>query len=733
MLNGKSILEELRSIKLEKLLENTDSLFNLKDRYTKLSRLDILILFIVFDYSVNNKTEVNPDKLQYRPKDLTVDNKILKLVTKESIIDRMYSASNDAIENQLNLELRANGLKTENYINGYFFNLKKRFNAEKLEYDSLVKNLEAATKTLDECSEHSADPYQITSIIVDIFDKKNTYTSLTHLFKFIAPSREIPFIFYADENSESWFKVEKNGYINEKWISSVTIQKILDMRISTFTDCLYREQGPGIYFKYQYIKGDSTNVKNYASGKFYIKNGRIECQMKLKIDSITAVEDQLKEMINKLKIGWDVEIKFASYNISFLTEFAFEKNCFLDLIFTDDMFSRFVYVNDSTGSIDKGEFYAYLKMTGSSGLSTFKSDIDPVGAPHIRFFISENDDQMAQSNGKRLVNLSCIKTVEDIDRVYSVLRKLFAYYLSKFDEIKRAYIKEGVALKLPEKVTEKTTLSRSKDESNKYYGHSRTCQLNRKPAKILPTNPNFAEFYESGYITEFPYKSGVYHSCQHQDLTQFPIITLDQRLKTPSCIVCCGQKPNSEKTIKMYVDSEGKTCSGEAKESSGATTVAQYTIIENPGQTGDLPKDVKELLNLPKEYIRYGGGSGKNSILNCLELECKGGRLVKLKSKPITTSSLKEAFTIDIYRKVLEQQIQANIYVLIDNEVYWGGVFNETILTKYDKFVIVLQRSSPLYDYPIYEILKSDTIFFDVNKNTELYTVLNNTRYIRIL
>ena len=603
--------------------------------------------------------------------------------------------------------------------------------------------------------------------------------SILDIFNMIDTSEIIPYVVVNDD--DTYYKINKNIKPPKEWLE---------------TD---KNKDNGIMLKIlgtEKFTSDKIGTQ-YVDAMIMIDENNIVITMQ----TITLKGITQKETINRLNKS--IKINIDNYNLTnvsiagtfYIPLQNIDMDIFSDMAMNDKIISQYIDIDEHV-KIQKKKTQTYIYFYESNNVIATANITNQVVEPRDSILRTLSDkDREYFPVGSSYLRIRITKT-QDNDSLkifYNIFRKLISRYNEQSEDVAKFYKKYGIELlRESQKSSGKKIKKWLKDVDHDIFGpdskYTRQCEKKREPRIV---NDEEAELLKSKGIDVMKYPRdgavGIQRNyvCDQKDdkgnvVYKYPGVTDNNKgtaehIKKYPMLPCCFINPqrNNSKWNAYFGEKEQEG----GKQRTVASRVIQGTKILQIGQVGELPVDIKTLLETYANDSVYRKGIvsiTKNNFLETVmsvmdieyqELKSVGTDELELKAYCIakriefgkenleliaqenyeyTIEEIKENienletyFDPRRYYKLLENYYKCNIMIFSHDDVdgtlslpnhtmnynVWDFKYPETIMI-YEH--MGSEESDPV-EYPQCEIImvNIENEMIKIMKDTELYNQLN--------
>lgn len=410
--------------------------------------------------------------------------------------------------------------------------------------------------------------------------------SLIEIFNKIQSSEEFPFSYY-----DNFYKIYKNFIPSEEWIQDRSDEYILVK-----------------------IKNNSRNYNDYYNFIINKNNDKIEGQCKISFDkkSISYEEyiDNIKNIFSNERIITNIEQNNIK-SVFYFPNLTLDIYVFSDIVMNDDIFSTMFNIDESRKATkDRNSLYIHFEHPNF---------------PKINFSISEEVNKLNQSTIKiKIHKVLNEEIMEKFRHLLSIFMNIYVNNKEKITNIYKSYIKNFGKNKKISVVSKKKKKVFLKDLDKNIFSSSKGQTFSRSCPK-LPTIIQEDEVIEQQqHVMKFPKENieGIeqrYYVCNHDKHIYPGLIKYPNKIGYAPCCFKINQQEKENSNYNNYMNNV--TTQNKRNRQQDIIITNKFVSLKKYGK---LPEDLKNIFIDSKikkyKYLRTGGSSENNSLLNCVYL-----------------------------------------------------------------------------------------------------------------
>ena len=602
------------------------------------------------------------------------------------------------------------------------------------------------------------------------------------IFNMIDTSEIIPYVVVVNDD-DTYYKINKNIKPEKEWLETEkNKENSIMLKILGTEKFIYDKIGT-----------------QYVDAMIMIDENNIVITMQ----TITLKGITQEETINRLNKS--IKLNIGDYNLTnvsiagtfYIPLQNIDMDIFSDMAMNDKIISRYIDIDEHV-KLQKKKTQTYIYFYESNNVIATANITNQIVEPRdiILRTVSEVNRKYFQIGSSYLrIRITKTQDNDSLKIFYNIFRKLISRYNEESEDVFKFYKKYGIELL---RETQKSSGKKMKDwlkgVDDDIFGsdskYTRQCEKKREPRIV---NDEEAKLLKSKGIDvmKYPRDGGIgiqrNYVCDRKDdkgnvVYKYPGVTENNKgtpelIKKYPMLPCCFIKPqrDTDKKWKAYFGSKEQEG---GKQRTVASRVIQGTKILQIGQVGELPVDIKTLLETYADDSVYRKGVvsiTKNNFLETVmsvmdieyqQLKSLGTDDIELKAYCIakriefgkekleliaqenyeyTIEEIKENienqetyFDPRRYYKLVENYYKCNIMIFSHDVVdgtlslpnhtmnynVWDFKYPETIMI-YEH--MGSEESDPV-EYPQCEIImvNIENEMIKIMKDTELYNQLNN-------
>lgn len=627
---------------------------------------------------------------------------------------------------------------------------------QKRENDDYTRKRNAdIAERIGSVAEYETEPFIVEDTIYTLNLSIKDNPSLLEIFDNMVASVDIPYI-YLNFNGKEYFKIYK--HVTDAlggWLSTKPTREGLHFKL--------------LNVRYEKLSSNKMSQETMYTDCFWDEDGVVEFYLKISgdINQETAKNKILNSFDTERSEYTVVSEAQSGVNGKFVVpDFEFNKAIFTELIFSDDLFSYFMFVDERSKTImqKKKSYTAYYSPGHSydkrtSLTLTIFYPIDSEKNLNVRIARAQTQEEGEYtryifSKLLSLYNSLTKKVIKEYEVAIPNFKTLAAYK----DQKKRRAIKR-VGKRIVELQMQKPDVFVA--------GYSTLCQKKKQPYIVKEIGREEAlEQMMRGDLIEWPLDSGTYYACAPREadesdeflkpgLRENNMANKDEYPLVPCCFEDNQVTEKTNSKWRQYYES-----GGEYKKKTVVTFDTDIGHIKKPGKPigtgknryGELPLLVSTLFRLDgintvtyrdqqiPRMLKYGIPNTSHSVIQCLEKailgknEITNGRLQEIYQEILSVPDyiVKQLHDLSIgevseYLSNPDVYINPNIFIAALEYVYECNIFLFTEDEHNPNGNISLPAHSSVYlnrkiekDKPTVLILKSEVNYRDYSYRCDL-------------